>query len=210
MLETSGLYYPNRIALALFSATEEVMGKIGLNTLLGLADLQIYIDHPPPDNIARQFDFAALAAISQALEAMYGPRGGRGMALRIGRASFARGIKTFGALGGISDAAFQQLPLEHRIQLGLQALAAVFTNFSDQRTRVEIGVEHYAFVVEISPFAWGRTMDKPVCHALVGIIQESLRWSTNGYEFVVQETECRAVGGENCVFRVNKKPVGHR
>lgn len=208
MLEPSGLYYPNRIANAFFLAMEDVMGKHGLSALLGLADLEGYISSPPPDNLERQFDFAAMAALNQALEEMYGERGGRGMALRIGRASFAQGIKRFGAMKGINDPAFQALPLGHRIQLGVQALASIFTNFSDQVTLVQDDKNAYILTVEVSPMSWNRSADRPVCHALVGIIQECLRWASNGYEFYVQETVCRASGGDHCAFRINKMPIG--
>ncbi len=208
MLEPSGLYYPNRIALAFFTVMQDIMGQNGLNTILGMAGLAGYVDNPPPDTLAQQFDFASMAAINQALEELYGARGGRGMSLKIGRASFAQGIKDFGALGAVSDPAFQALPMPDRVYLGLKALAAVFTNFSDQKTSIESKDNTYLVVVNNSPMAWGRSDDSPVCHALVGIIQECLRWTSNGYEFHVRETVCSATGREQCVFQVNKKPIG--
>jgi hypothetical protein len=139
---------------------------------------------------------------------MYGARGGRGMALRVGQACFSLGMKTFGAMAGMADPAFQALPLENRTKLGLEALAAIFTNFSDQTSTVRDQGGYYEFVTEYSPMAWGRTADKPVCHALTGIIREALRWSSDGYEYHVQEITCRAAGGDECVFRVTKKPIG--
>lgn len=208
MLEPSGLYYPNRIARLYLLAMEDVMGHNGLNAILSLAGLETYVDRIPPDNLSRQFDFVSMAALSQSLEDMYGARGGRGMALRIGRACFARGLKQFGAMAGMADPAFQVLPLEQRSKVGLEALAAIFTNFSDQRTIFEEAEQYFLLHTDYSPIAWGRTSDKPVCHGLVGIIQESLRWSSDGYEYVVQEMSCRAAGGESCVFRINKKPIG--
>lgn len=184
------------------------MGKNGLNAVLSLAGLEAYIDHPPPDNLTRQFDFAYLAALNQALEDMYGARGGRGMSLRIGRACFAHGMKTFGALAGLSDPAFKALPLTSRTYLGLEALASVYSNFSDQKSYVRHAETAYEFVVENSPMAWGRVSDRPVCHAIGGMIQEALRWASNGYEFHVHETMCHAAGSDDCVFKVNKKPIG--
>lgn len=184
------------------------MGKSGLEAVLTLAGLEQYIEQFPPNNLARQFDFAYLAALNQALEDLFGARGGRGMALRIGRACFSRGLKSFGAMAGMSDPAFLVLPLPTRLKLGLDALTAIFTNFSDQHTLLEDRGEFYQLTTEISPMAWGRSTDKPVCHALVGIIQESLRWSSDGYEYHVQEIACRAAGDDACIFRVNKKPIG--
>lgn len=88
----SGLYYPNKIARIYLLAMEEVMGKNGLNAILNMASLQNLIDNPPPDNLEREFDFADYSALNGALEEMYGPRGGRGLALRAGRASFSQSL----------------------------------------------------------------------------------------------------------------------
>ncbi|MGJ3237423.1 MAG: V4R domain-containing protein [Anaerolineae bacterium] len=210
MQELSGLYYPNRIARAFFSAMDDVMGPNGLSTLLQLARMEHYLTHPPADDLARQFDFAAIAAINEALEEMYGVRGGRGMALRIGQSAFARGLKDFGAMRGINHPAFRNLPLAKRVDYGLRGLAAILSNFSDQSSYVENNENALLFVSEVSPFSWGRTADKPVCHMMGGIILECLRWSSNGYEFYVREVECRATGHERCVFRVNKSAIGER
>jgi predicted hydrocarbon binding protein len=208
VLESSGLYYPNRFARLFLLATEDVMGKHGLNTVLSMAGLDDYIDQLPPNDLARQFDFAYLSALSEALEDMYGTRGGRSIALKIGRATVTGGLKSFGALAGMADPAFQKLPLAQRTNLGLDALAGVFTRFSDQQSTVQDEDTHYNFIVETSPMAWGRVAERPVCHAITGIIQEGQRWASGGQEYHVQEMSCRAVSGEECVFKVNKQPIG--
>ena len=79
----SGLYYPNKIARIAILSFEEVMGKNGLNAILNLAGLSNLIDNYPPDNLDRGFDFADFSAIQGALEEMYGPRGGRGLAFAL-------------------------------------------------------------------------------------------------------------------------------
>lgn len=208
MIEPSGLYYPNRLARIFLLAMEDVMGRNGLNAVLDEAGLHRYIDHLPPDTLDRQFDFADMAALSAGLETLYGPRGGRGLALRVGRACFVHGMKTFGALAGVNDPAFKALPQESRTLIGLQALAAIFSTFSDQQSHVEEGRETYTFYVDISPMCWGRNSDKPVCHALAGMLQECLRWSSGGFEFHVQERACHAMGEQDCVFVIAKKPIG--
>src|SRR5262249_22784055 len=80
--EKSGLNYPNKIARIYINAREDVRGKSGLNAILTLAHLNQFIDNYPADNLERQFDFAYFTALNAALEDMYGPRGGRGLALR--------------------------------------------------------------------------------------------------------------------------------
>lgn len=184
------------------------MGQHGLSNLLAIAGLEKYVDEPPPDNMAREFDFAYMAAISLALEDMYGSRGGRGMALRVGRAAFAMGYKQFGVMRGLGDPAFRALPMRRRVIYGLKALASVYTNFTDQAASVEKSDNSYLFSVQNSPMAYQRTADKPVCHAQVGIIQEALRWASNGYEFYVRETGCAACGSDVCTFRINQTAIG--
>ncbi len=206
--DKSGWNYPNKIARIYIMAMEDVMGKNGLNAILHLAGLQAYIDNYPPDNLEKQFDFADFTALNAALEDMYGPRGGRGLALRAGRACFSQGLKGFGALAGVGDLAFKVLPLGAKLRLGLPAMATVFNTFSDQISEVQDGGDHYTYTIKRCPVCWGRQADKPICHAAVGLIQEGLRWVSGGHEFRVVETECHAKGDANCVFVVYKEPIG--
>jgi len=114
-IQKSGLAYPNKFGLILVRALEEVMGRNGLNAILNLGGLSHYIEHPLPDNLEKGFDFAEVAAVNLALEDMYGPRGGRGLSLRVGRAIFADGLRNFGALAGVGDLALlaDQRPAQH-------------------------------------------------------------------------------------------------
>lgn len=69
----SGLNYPNKTARIAIRSLEDVMGKNEINAILNLANLPSLIDNYPPDNLAREFDFADFSAINGALEEMYGP-----------------------------------------------------------------------------------------------------------------------------------------
>ena len=119
----SEYYYANKIALITMKALEDVMGKNGLNAILNLAHLPHLIDNYPPDNLEREFNFADFSALNLALEEMYGPRGGRGLALRAGRAAFADALRNFGALAGAGDLAFKVLPLHAKMRIGIPAMA---------------------------------------------------------------------------------------
>ncbi|RMF35376.1 MAG: 4-vinyl reductase [Chloroflexi bacterium] len=187
---------------------EEIMGRNGLNAILNMAGLSEYIDNFPPDNLEKEFDFADYAALNQALEDMYGPRGGRGLALRAGRASFARGLQGFGALAGVGDLALKMVPLHMKLKMGLPAMARVFTQVSDQISRVEERDGNFVYIIERCPVCWGRKAEKPICHAAVGLLQEGLRWVSGGKEFRVEEIACIAVGDKNCEFLVYKDPIG--
>ena len=207
-IPVSGLYYPNKIANIALKALEDVMGKNGVNAILNLANLQHLIDHYPPPNLNREYDFAYFSAIWGALEEMYGPRGGRGLALRAGRATFAEGLRNFGALAGAGDLAFKVLPLHTKIKIGLPAMARIFTQTSDQHSTVEERDTHFIYTIHRCPVCYGRHIEKPGCHVATGLLQEGLKWVSGGYEFRVVETKCIAVGDPVCEFMIMKEPVG--
>jgi hypothetical protein len=203
----SGLYYPNKIARIAITAIEDVMGKNGLNAILNLAGLSHLIDNYPPDNLERQFDFADFSGINGALEEMYGPRGGRGLALRAGRATFAEGLRNFGALAGAGDLAFKVLPLTAKLHIGVPAMGKIFSSTSDQLSTVEDKGDHFMYTIHRCPVCWGRTVDKPACFMAVGLLQEGLKWLSGGREFKVVQTTCHGAGDPVCDFQIIKDPI---
>jgi hypothetical protein len=207
LVPKSGYYYPNKIGRIYLAAMEEVMGRNGLNALLNLTGLRQYIQDFPPDNLEREFDFSDFSNLNKGLDDIYGPRGGRGLALRGGRATFARGLKGFGALAGVGDLAFKVLPLSTKVKIGLPAMARVFSQFSDQITRVEAFDDHYIYYIDRCPVCYGRESDKQICYVAVGLLQEGLRWVSGGLEFRVEELDCIAIGAPACTFKIDKEPI---
>jgi predicted hydrocarbon binding protein len=203
----SGLYYPNKIARISLMGLEDVMGKNGLNAILNLAGLFSLIDHYPPDNLDQEFDFADYSAIYGALEELYGPRGGRGLALRVGRAVFSEGLHNFGALAGVGDLAFKVLPLQAKLRIGVPTMAKIFTTTSDQlSTAVELD-DSFIYTIHKCPVCWGRKTDKPACHVATGLLLESLKWLSGGNEFRVVQTKAHSCGDEVCDFQIFKEPI---
>jgi predicted hydrocarbon binding protein len=206
-IELSGLYYPNKIARIYLEVLEDIMGKNGLNSVLHKADLDRLIDNYPPDNLKKEFDFAEFAALNQALDDTYGPRGGRVFALRGGKASVKAGLDAFGAAVGVGGLALKVLPLQAKLRVGLPAEAKIFSTFSDQTSRVEDRGDRFVYVIERCPVCWGRHADRPICHGAVGLLQGGLHWVSGGKDFKVVETHCHAMGHENCQFDVYKEPL---
>ena len=204
----AGLYYPSKFGMIMIKALEDVMGKNGINAILNLAGLSNYVDNYPADNLEKAFDFADVASINVALEDMYGPRGGRGLALRAGRATFADGLRSFGALAGAGDLAFKVLPLQAKMRIGVPAMAKIFSQVSDQHSTVEERENELVYTIHKCPVCWGRTgVDKPVCFVAVGLLQEGLKWVSGGNEFRVNESRCIALGDEVCEFIIQKEPI---
>ena len=204
----SGLYNTNifgRIALLSF---EEVLGKPGLNAILNLAGLSYLIDNYPPANWDRAFDFSDYTGIFVAIEEIYGPRGGRGLAQRVGRATFTDTLKNYGPLAGVTDLAFKVLPTVLKLRIGLSAAARTFSRVSDQTTSVEETTDAFLFNIHQCPSCWGRTgAEKPVCHVTVGFLQLGMRHISGGKNFRIQEVKCCAMGDEVCQYIIPKDPI---
>ncbi len=183
------------------------MGANGLRALLNLVGLQRYAEEFPPANLDKEFDFADFSALNGGLEIIYGPRGGRGLSQRGGRATFAKGLKGFGALAGVGDLAFKVLPLQQKLRIGLPALARIFNQFSDQISRVESFDDHFIYYIDRCPVCWGRQSERALCFVATGLLQESLRWVSGGEEFRVEEIACIAAGSDSCRFRIDKTPL---
>lgn len=206
--EKSGYYYPNLIAKIYLEAIEEVMGTNGIKALLNMANMQELIDNFPRGDLAKAFDFADFAHLNEAMEMMYGPRGGRALSLRAGRKAFDQGLKNFGAMVGVADKAFRMLPLKLKMKVGLGAMAKAFSTTSDQISYVQEEDDQFIYVIERCPVCWSRHSETPICHAAMGIIQEALSWGSGGLQFKTSEITCIAKGDPTCNFAISKQPIG--
>jgi predicted hydrocarbon binding protein len=200
-------YLPNKLGRMYLLALEEVIGRNAVNAALNLAGLVHLLDNYPPNTLDRDFRFDDLGRLHQALERLYGPRGGRGLALRTGRASFKYGLREFGPMLGITDLAFRLLPLTMKLKAGVEGFAEIFNRYTDQVVHVEERPEALAFHIDRCPLCWNRHTDGPCCHLAVGFLQEGLAWLSGGKSFVVTETECIAQGDASCLLWILREPL---
>ena len=200
-------FYPNRMGRIIFLALEEILGRSGINAVLNQAGLPEYIDRFPLYNQDWEFPFEHISRIQTALEDAFGPRGGRGLALRAGRACFKYGLREFGPELGLTDLAFRLQPLPLKVKNGCEALASLFNRFTDQPVCLEMDKEHIHWQVERCPLCWGRRTDEASCHLIVGLLQEALYWVSGGKYFQVEETRCIARGDSTCTIVIDMEPV---
>ena len=204
----SGLYYTNKFARIAILAYQEVMGTNGLNAILNMAGLKHLVNHYPPDDLEREFDFSDFTAIHIGLEEMVGLRGSRGLALRAGRATFNNGLKGYGALAGVSDPAFKGLPHQTRLLLVLPVAARIFSSTTDQTTTVEETEDAFFWIIHRCPVCYSRKgMDQPACNMTTGMLQAMLTWVSGGLDYAVNESKCCATGDSVCKFIIQKEPV---
>ena len=205
-MTTETYHYPNRMGRIILLSMEEVMGRNGVNAVLNLVSLPSLIGNYPVDNTELAFPFSTISSLGEMLEQVYGPHGGRGLAIRIGRACFNYGLRLYGAQLGLTEMAFRLLPLPMKLGAGAKAFAELFNNFTDQRVRVEDEEGRLYWHIERCPLCWERHTREPVCHLAVGLLQEALYWLSGGKVFSVEENTCIAAGDPACTIVIDKFP----
>ncbi|MFT3892938.1 MAG: 4-vinyl reductase [Anaerolineales bacterium] len=186
---------------------DEVIGQMGVNAVLRLASLSSLIDNYPPDNTERNFSFSTVSSLTEMMEQVYGPHGGRGLALRVGRACFNYGVRQYGVQLGLTEMAFRLLPLPAKLNAGSTAFAELFNKFTDQKVRIEQEDGKILWHIERCPLCWERHSSEPVCHLAVGLLQEALYWLSGGKVFNVEEKTCIAAGDETCTIEIDQTPM---
>jgi predicted hydrocarbon binding protein len=206
-LQQPAYFYPNLMGRIILLALEEILGGNGVNATLNLASLSNLIDNYPPHNRNMEFRFQSISRLHSTLDDIYGPRGGRGVALRAGRACFQYGLREFGPLFGLTNLTFRLLPLQTKLKLGASAFADIFNQYSDQRVHLEDKGKRIFLHIERCPLCWDRHVDFPSCHMAVGVLQEALTWVSGGKYFNIEETHCIGCGDSTCTIMIDKTPM---
>jgi predicted hydrocarbon binding protein len=200
-------FYTQRAGRVLLLAMEEILGREGIHSVLRDASLASFMDHYPPANSDKTFSFETVGKLLGSLEQAYGPQGGRGTALRVGRACFQRGLRDVGALTTITSPDFRFLPLSTKLPAAANTFADVFNSHTDQRVRVEEKEHYLLWHIECCPLCWGRKANEPICYLAVGFAQEALYWLSGGKIFDVEETACIARGDSACTIMIDRRPI---
>lgn len=207
MITPAQFYYPNRMGRIILLSMEEVMGRNGVNAVLKLASLPALIENYPPDNPGLDFPFSTVSNLTEVLEQLYGPHGGRGLALRVGRACFNNGVRQYSTQLGLTEMAFRLLPLPAKLHTAGQAFAELFNKFTDQKVHLEEEDGRLLWHIERCPLCWERKAHDPVCHLAVGLLQEALYWLSGGRVFNVEEKTCIAAGDKACTIVIDQSPI---
>ncbi len=120
MTTSETFYYPNRMGRIVLLSMEEVMGRNGVNAILKLSSLSSLMDAYPDDTTKLAFPFKTISNLTDTLEQAYGPHGGRGLALRIGRACFHYGVPQYGTQLGLTKMAFRPFAAPDKSKCGRQ------------------------------------------------------------------------------------------
>lgn len=200
-------YYPNRLGRILLQAMEEVLGRNGVIAVLKQARLRKRINNYPKNSLDKNFSFEEVSKIQNALDASYGLRGGRGLALRVGRSCFKYILNEFGPEMVFDDLASRPISQEDKIRTVIKILAELFNIYSDQQMSVDEKVDQYTWTITRCPFCWHLRADDPLCLQLVGLLQEALYWVSNGRFYNIEEVDCIAKGDKACLIVIDKQPL---
>lgn len=200
-------YIPNKIGRLILLSYEEVIGPAAVIAVKRMAGIHKSVSKLPPNNILREFRFNDLSPIHATLERMYGPRAGRGIAMKTGQVSFKYALREFGPSLRVSSLAYRLLPVSKKIEKGIQTLTDLFNRYADQAASFQQDQTSYYWEIEYCPLCWERKTDTPCCHLAVGLIQEFLFWVSGGKHFKVDEIRCIATGDPSCTFQISRKPL---
>jgi predicted hydrocarbon binding protein len=201
-------YYPNIWGRSILTSAKEILGENGVRALLNLAGMQQYIDAYPPDNIKKEFPFSHVAGLQQGLYDMYGSRGARVFATRGGEQTFSHSLDKYDKVQRAAQAAMSIGSTEARHRVGLQFFSKFFNAVSDQVVRIDDDEDYWYWIIERCPMCWDRTANEPVCHLGIGVLNAASSWATSGVKFRIQEIDCAAKGDENCIYALEKAPIG--
>jgi hypothetical protein len=196
-----------KIGRGVLEGVQEIIGKAGVNAIFNLAHLSHLLPGTNYTRFDHNFSFTDLSAIQQALEELYGPRGGRGVALRSGRVFFKYFLRAFGDQMAMTSLDYRLLPTHPRVKSGLLAMADTLSDLCSMEILVREDPDTWYWQSDHCPWCWQRQVDECMCHFNVGMLQEYVTWSGGGKIYHVNETECIAAGSPACTIRIEKKPI---
>lgn len=200
-------HYPNKLMRVVLLALDEVIGQAGVSAALNLAHLGRLVGRYPANTYDRAVNFLEIGRLMHALDQLYGPRSGRGVAQRAGQACFKYALREFGGDLGMADMTFRILPLTMKIKLGGEHMAEDLSRLSDQVVRLTDTPSQWLWQHVRCPLCWGRHTPEPACHLAVGVLQEALLWVSGGKRFDVLQTTGASCGDELCTFVIEKNPL---
>lgn len=196
--------FPNRISRIILLAIRDVIGENGSHAVLTTARLTPFIDNDPPADFEAGLTFVEVGRLFEAIEGIYGLRGGRRLVRQAGRESFKYWVEGFGGVLTVADVLLRLLPVSLRVRIGIEVLSEILNRHSNQQVTLGEGSDSYFFVMERCGLCWGRKASEPVCTFMVGILEEILFWVSRGRHFVVEETTCIACGDPVCTVVIDK------
>jgi len=186
-------------------AMEEILGQRGVEAVYQSCNSNLDDDNQSP-RAGNQKPVFHIGALQSTLETLYGPRAGRGLALRIGCACFKYLLHELGPEYGLNALAFRLLPLSSRLVKGSEALAELFNELTAHPVRMEQNDRYIYWNIDRGSLSAGEK-EGSVCMLAVGLIQEALYWVSAGRIFQVEEKSGLVCDEHMCTIVIDRIPV---
>ncbi len=176
-----------KISQILLLGMEEVMGADQVNQLLQMVGFPPLKPGVNPSALDVQIAYQDLAGIRSSIETLYGPRSGRGLALRSGSESFKYGLRLFGQEAGLLEMSFRLQPTSAKIRTGLKSMASLIGWISQSTILLDEIKDTFIWQMDPCPLCWQEPTGGFTCPSLVGLLQEFLYWTSGGKRFQVRD-----------------------
>ncbi len=200
-------HFSQGLGNSLIHSLIEVLGSQAVEGLLERLNISNSSGGKPEAKPITQFDFAVVSRLMAGLEEEFGVRSGRGLATRTGRVLFNYSLQTFRSSLSLSTTSFRLLPMPAKLRNGLNAMADLINNNSDQVVFIKEETDRFLWSHKPCALCWQRKSEQPACFLTTGFLQESLYWLSGGKAYKVEEIKCIASGQSECTYLIEKKPI---
>jgi len=183
----------------LIDGIEEVAGVKGRNMVLRHANLEEYIDNPPPMTEELIVPRAHYRAIEKALMDVFG-RGSQALLFYIGEAATRRGIE---GVPAVLASAMRLLPGGLKKKAIFKVAVDQTAKLVDIPPRVEFAKDKIIFYHPGCVSCEGYETDQPICAYAAGLLMPLAELAA-GKRHKVTEVECKAMGDKECVFEITE------
>ncbi len=184
----------------LIDGLREIIGQAGVSAVLKTASQLNVIEE---GNV----HFSDLHHLGAALGALYGPRGGKGIAMRSGRASLKYFLRLYGRDLQLNSIEFRIKPTHKRLKEGLSRLVKAYHDqFGINVNLIDDGAT-WIWQSENCTECQERQAAEAVCQFTEGLLQEFLSWCGGSKIYAVSEISCCAHGDKMCQYRIDPYPI---
>jgi hypothetical protein len=187
------------------SALEEILGKAVLIRILTKNTFMKYgetLEGRAHGNLG-----VDLNSLQYLLEETFGQRAGSGLTFQVGRASFKYLLQTHGTSLGFSSMPFRLLPLSRKIDEGSQALVVFLSGTTPNSYKWEKTENLHSWQITYPLSNTGKTVPRPICMYVAGLLQEAFYWMSAGRTFKLEENCCHEPEKQVCTIRIERNPI---
>ena len=197
---------PGSLALIIFRSVTEYLGENGLNMLLKRADLQHYIENPPPDDDTPALEMSKFKYAIQLVIELFGEKAAKPLLLRWGGLTFEYALQSRPTLFGLTGLITTFMSEEGKTRFILKRVLKESETLYDIPHVLTEDKDNFFVEIRDCFYCGDLQSQSCICWPPVGFWMSMMKWIT-GKEHDVKEIECRAQGKESCRFVIPKKGI---